>query len=88
MDSRLPKDSNGILFVIFGVTDQKIWFLQDCDQIWFRFPFENLFEHRQATWLIVIGWYPFGWIVSVSRWILSGMCGWDRPMPVQLSDSV
>jgi hypothetical protein len=33
LDSILPKDSNGITFAIFGPTDQKIWILQDWDQI-------------------------------------------------------
>jgi hypothetical protein len=29
LDSTLPKDSNEILFAIFGLIDQKIWILQD-----------------------------------------------------------
>jgi hypothetical protein len=29
MDSTSLKDSNGILFAIFGYLDQKIWILQD-----------------------------------------------------------
>jgi hypothetical protein len=35
LDSRYSKDSNEILFAILWVTDQKIWILQDWDQIWF-----------------------------------------------------
>jgi hypothetical protein len=34
MDSTHSKDSNDILFVIFGPIDQKIWILQDSIEIW------------------------------------------------------
>jgi hypothetical protein len=34
MDSRLPKDSNEILFVIFGPTEDFILILQDQYKIW------------------------------------------------------
>jgi hypothetical protein len=43
MDSRGSKDSNDILFAIFGPTDQKIWFSKDWDQIWFENSIRNLF---------------------------------------------
>jgi hypothetical protein len=33
MDSTSSKDSNGILFVNFRVTDQKIWILQVADDL-------------------------------------------------------
>jgi hypothetical protein len=36
LDSRCSKDSNGISFIIFGPTDQKIWFSEDLDQFWFQ----------------------------------------------------
>jgi hypothetical protein len=35
MDYTLPKDFNGILFAIFRVTDQKLWFFKDLNKIWF-----------------------------------------------------
>jgi hypothetical protein len=35
LGSILPKDSNGILFAIFGCRDQKIWVLQDCTRFCF-----------------------------------------------------
>jgi hypothetical protein len=47
MDSRCSKDSNGILFAIFGCRDQKIWFSEDLDQIWFEIWVWNLFEPEQ-----------------------------------------
>jgi hypothetical protein len=33
----------------------------------FNFCFKTLFEPGLATWLIVIGGYPFGWIGSACR---------------------
>jgi hypothetical protein len=41
LDSRCSKDSNGILFAIFGCRDQKIWILQDWDQFWFEILIRN-----------------------------------------------
>jgi hypothetical protein len=35
LDSRLPKDSNGITFAIFGPMDRKLWFFQGLNKIWF-----------------------------------------------------
>jgi hypothetical protein len=43
LDSTLSKDSNGISFVIFWVTDQKLWFFKDLDQFWFEKPIWILF---------------------------------------------
>jgi hypothetical protein len=43
LDSRLPKDSNGISFAIFGPRDQKIWILQDSMEFWFENSKSNLF---------------------------------------------
>jgi hypothetical protein len=43
LDSRCSKDSNGISFVIFWVTDQKLWFFKDLDQFWFEKPIWILF---------------------------------------------
>jgi hypothetical protein len=54
MDSRCSKDSNGILFVIFGLTDRKIWFFKDLDEIWFEKPIWILFWFRQGH---VALWY-------------------------------
>jgi hypothetical protein len=36
MDSTCSKDSIDILFVIFRITDQKIWFIKVLDEIWFQ----------------------------------------------------
>jgi hypothetical protein len=36
LNSTSFKDPNGISFAIFGPTDQKIWFSEDLDQIWFQ----------------------------------------------------
>jgi hypothetical protein len=85
LDSRLPKDSNEILFAIFRVTDQKLWFSEDLDEIWFKNLIWICFNPRVATWRVLVGWYPFGWIVSVSRWILRGMDAPDQPTPFRLS---
>jgi hypothetical protein len=43
LDSRCSKDSNGILFVIFGHRKQKIWILQDWIEFWFKILFDFLF---------------------------------------------
>jgi hypothetical protein len=69
LDSRCSKDSNGILFVNFRVTDQKIWNIKVLDEIWFKFLFWNLFESGKATWCVLIGRYRFGWIRDMGRWI-------------------
>jgi hypothetical protein len=52
LDSRCSKDSNGISFVIFGHTDQKLWFFKVLAQIWFNFYFEFLFDFggRHVAW--------------------------------------
>jgi hypothetical protein len=46
MDSTCIKDSNGILFVIFGLMDQKIWISEVWTKFWFENKFEILFEFR------------------------------------------
>jgi hypothetical protein len=38
LDSICPKDSNDISFAIFGSIEQKLWFSEDLDQIWFQIP--------------------------------------------------
>jgi hypothetical protein len=48
LDCTFPKDSNEILFVIFGPTDQKIWILQDWIEFWFKFLFEIDFDSEQG----------------------------------------
>jgi hypothetical protein len=37
-------------------------------------------------WLILIGWYPFGWIAVVERRIKRWSDGSDRRIPLRLSD--
>jgi hypothetical protein len=44
MDSRCSKDSNDILFAIFGPRDQKLWISEVWTEFWFENKFEILFE--------------------------------------------
>jgi hypothetical protein len=88
MDSRSLKDSNEILFVIFRVTDQKLWFLQDWNGIWFENLFGILFEHRQATWRVLISWYRFGWICTEGRRIKRETNAPDLRIPLRVSDLI
>jgi hypothetical protein len=67
MDSTHSKDSNGILFVKFRITDQKIWFLQDLDQFWFKNSIRICFKSEADTRQNPIGAYRFGWINVVGR---------------------
>jgi hypothetical protein len=69
LDSRCSKDSNEILFAIFGLTEQKLWFFKDLDQIWFQTSIWFSFDPRLATWRILISWYRFDWIRDMGRWI-------------------
>jgi hypothetical protein len=75
LDSWCSKDSNGILFVIFGCRDQKIWILQGWVEIWFENLFKICFDQRLATWRFVIARYRFDRIGLYGRRILSGLCG-------------
>jgi hypothetical protein len=59
LDSRFPKDSNGISFAIFGSMNRKIWILQDWNGIWF----ENLFG--KSVWTQVGHVAVFRWPVPV-----------------------
>jgi hypothetical protein len=43
INSTCSKDSSGILFVIFGCRDQKIWIIQEWTQFWFLNSNLNLF---------------------------------------------
>jgi hypothetical protein len=67
MDTTLHKDSIDILFAIFWVTDQKIWFIKVLDEIWFQILFESCFKSGAATCLLLIGAYRFGRICDVDR---------------------
>jgi hypothetical protein len=67
MDSTHSKDSNDILFVIFGPIDQKIWILQDSIEIWFEILFWICFESEADTWRNIIGQYQFVWITVLGR---------------------
>jgi hypothetical protein len=88
LDSAHPKDSNGILFAIFRVTDQKLWFFKDLDQIRFQTSIWFSFKPEAYTWLVLICWYPFGWITIDSRRIKRDLDAPDRPVPFRLSDSI
>jgi hypothetical protein len=88
LDSTFPKDSNEILFSIFGLINRKIWILQDWVEIWLEFSIWIGLIRNRATWRFLIGRYQFGWIGFVGRRILSGLGGWDLYVPVQLSDSI
>jgi hypothetical protein len=88
LDSTLPKDSNGISFVIFGPTERKLWILQDLNKIWFENLIRNRFKSGKATWSSAIGAYRFGRIVVLKRWILSDLDGSDWPYRFVLSGSV
>jgi hypothetical protein len=66
LDSRCSKDSNGISIVNFRVTDQKIWILQDWDQIWFEILIRNRFKNSEGvTWQILTSAYRFDRITLV-----------------------
>jgi hypothetical protein len=86
MDSTCSKDSNDILFVIFGCGDQKLWISKDLDQIWFEILIEICFSSEADTWTFPIGEYRFVRITVKERWILCELDAPDRPIPVQLSE--
>jgi hypothetical protein len=88
LDSRCSKDSNGISFVIFGPTDQKIWFSENLDKIWFQISIRICFKSPADTWRVLIGAYRFGWIGNKERWILRGLDAWDHLITLHLSDSI
>jgi hypothetical protein len=67
LDSRCSKDSNGILFAIFGSTDQKIWISKDLIKIWFQTSIRIEFISWADTWQLLIGGYRFGWITDLGR---------------------
>jgi hypothetical protein len=81
MDSIFPKDSNGILFVKFGLMKRKIWILQDWDQIWFEILIRICFNSDRATWLFLIGGYLFVWIIDEERQIKLNLDGSDLFVP-------
>jgi hypothetical protein len=86
LDSTCFKVFNGILFVIFRVTDQKLWFFKVSAQIWFNFYIEFLFDLEKATWRYGIRRYQFGWIAIQKCWILSDLDARDLLIPVHLSE--
>jgi hypothetical protein len=69
MDSTCSKDSNGILFVNFRVTDWKLWFLQVCRYLKEFKSNLNQNRPRHDMWLIPIGPYHFVWISDLERQI-------------------
>jgi hypothetical protein len=83
LDSRSLKDSNGILFAIFGPRDQKIWILQDSMEFWFEILLRICFKLEAGTWQLSIGSYRFGQIDVLSRWILSVSDGLDLLVSVR-----
>jgi hypothetical protein len=58
LDSIFPKDSNSILFVIFGPTDQKIWFF-------WRFG-SNLVWNSNLAYV----WFADRHVADSDRWVL------------------
>jgi hypothetical protein len=86
LDSRCSKDSNGILFVIFEPTDQKIWFFKVLAKFRFRNLFRLEFELEADTWLDLIGWYRFGRICTEGHRIKRWMDAPDHSIPLRLSD--
>jgi hypothetical protein len=67
MDSTSLKVSNGILFVIFWVTDQKIWIIKVLDEIWFEIPIWIEFKSGADTCHVLIERYRFGRIAIRGR---------------------
>jgi hypothetical protein len=67
LDSTYSKDSNDILFVIFGPRNQKIWFFKDLAKIRFEFLIWTLIDLGADTWPCLIAPYRFGW-GRVMRW--------------------
>jgi hypothetical protein len=65
-DSRSLKDSNEILFVIFRVTDQKLWFFKDLDQI--RFQTSIRFFVLTRSWHVA----DSGWLITIRLDLGSG----------------
>jgi hypothetical protein len=69
LDFRCSKDSNEILFAIFGLIEWKLWILQDWVEIWLDISIWIGLIRNRATWQLFISRYRFGWIVNASRWI-------------------
>jgi hypothetical protein len=88
MDSTCSKDSNGILFVFFWVTDQKLWIIKLWTKFRFKFLFWTYFESEQATWPFLTGAYWFGWIKVRGRRILRWSDAQDFTVPIRLSDLI
>jgi hypothetical protein len=85
LDSTLSQDSIDIKFKFFGLAEHFIWILQV--SAYFEI-YLDLFETGVATWLILIGRYQFGWIKHLGRWILNGLGGFDRLVPLQLRSNL
>jgi hypothetical protein len=86
LDSRCSKDSNEILFVIFGLTERKLWIFKDSIEIWSEILNRNSFEPEIDMCRSVTGRYRFGWIAVVERRIKRWSDGSDRPVPFRISD--
>jgi hypothetical protein len=84
LDSTHSKDSNEVSFVIFGSTEQKLWFFKDLDQIWFENLFEICSGSDRATWRYGIRWYRFVRIKNWGRWIWVDVDARDQSVPVRL----
>jgi hypothetical protein len=83
MDSTHSKVSNGVLFVIFGRRDQKIWIIKVLYEIWFEIPIWITFKSGADTWSYLIRRYHFRRIKNWGRWILLDLDAPDRPVPVR-----
>jgi hypothetical protein len=88
LDSRCSKDSNGISFAKFWVTNQKIWIIKVLDEIWFNFCFNNLFESGKATRRVLVGGYRFVWIGNEDCRIKRERNAPDLRIPLRVSDLI
>jgi hypothetical protein len=89
VDSTRPKDSNDILFVIFGLMDRKIWFSKDLAKNIFEFLIIwTLFDLGADTCQIPISPYHFIWISNVEHQILKDLDVPDWTIPVHLSEPI
>jgi hypothetical protein len=86
LDSTYSKDSNGMLFVKFWVTDQKIWIIKVLDEIWCQNLIWIRFKSEEATWRVLIWGYRFMRISDQNRRIKRRLDAPDCLVPLRVSD--